>query len=152
MMRFAPALLLLAACARTHEFRQPATVTLLGAEGRLETWEASAAESGSLHATLHGYGTNPDVPDEALILDFPLLEAKEEEREFAAAEFKADYLNPVTAVRAMLETGRARVKRLGEGRYEFELFLVMKPAGSDPAAECLQVVSRFEAGPERPER
>jgi hypothetical protein len=50
MRTLAPGLLFLAACSSGHEYRQPATVTALGAEGRLETWDAVAVEGGHVHA------------------------------------------------------------------------------------------------------
>jgi hypothetical protein len=49
MRRLAPVLLLLGACRSAPPSGEPATLSLLGATGRLETWTAEAAEGGHLH-------------------------------------------------------------------------------------------------------
>lgn len=204
MKRILPAFLALAACASSRTPGLPATVTLLGSEGRLETWEAVAAEGEHLHPAggemcalfrkmtaavfsleepkargaakglaavteanmealygkayggpdrlvlgLRRFAPGKETPEEAVFVDLPALKANETERAVDAPDFTAEYLSPVPSVRARLDRGRVRVRRLGPGRYEFEVFLVLRPVEGGAAFERFQVVTRVEAGPPR---
>ena len=92
-----------------------------------------------------------ELPDEALFIDLPRLKPGEKERLFGAGEFVAARERPTRTVDATLERGWARVMRLSplEGehgaRYEFEVFLVLKPIRPDSPDDRVQVISRMEA-------
>lgn len=195
--------LLTAACAPRRDLpSDPATVTLLGDRGRLETWRAWAVEGGHLHARrgdgsclavadllrvvvlgaglgkderseslrksgetlaamvqgmctvlfgrgyggkgLHALSLRPSPEsEEALFVVVPALAPGEAERTFAPPEILAEYLSPSGRVEAALDGGRVALRRLEGTRREFELFLVLRPAGPG-AYERLQVVARFE--------
>jgi len=141
------------------------TLQAAGDVGALATDEpavakAAAAISGLVHVMIsqtHGapyggparlalalrhYPEGQKEPDRGLFVVTPALPRGEVERTFRDAEVTAEVHEPLLQVKAALESGRVLVRRLGEGRLEFELFLVLKPAGG---GERLQVVTRVEA-------
>jgi len=204
MRRLLPALILAASCGGPRRIEQPAVVTLLGPEARLETWAAQAAEGVHLHpgggltclmiplmtpalpdredpkararadmfasvmedfaVIAHGpsYGgpgrltlalrrLDPGSPacDEALVVTVPSLEEGREERAFGTPDILAGYHRPSTATEAVLERGRVNVRRLGPGRWEFSIFLVLKPVDPGRPYDRLQAVTRVEAAARR---
>ncbi len=203
MRRLVPVLALLAACARAEPAGGRATVTLLGAEGRLEEWRALAIEGRHLHALAGGacdaedllrrsadlfperppdvgasfaamveatfagvrgpaYGgpgrlalalrrhpADAEAAAEAVVLELPAPGPGEVEREFTVRECRGEYLGPSPPVRARLEGGRVRVRRLEGGGYDFELFLILRPDGPGAGFERLQVVARLETAAPR---
>lgn len=84
-------------------------------------------------------------PKEAVMLEVPALKPGETEREFAASECRAQYLTPVQKGVAGLSSGRVRVSRREGRRFDFEVFLVLRPADSPASFERLQIVTRVEA-------
>lgn len=190
---------LLAACAGGRRPGEPALLTLLGREGRLETWESGTAENGHLHPrqtgpcpsgiieagahllgdpdaeriarrlaeatetftsvlsgppvggpgkltlALRRFPPDGDVPREGVFVVVPALPPGTDAKTFGPPELSAEYHRPAGKVEARLESGRAHVVRLGPGRYEFELFLVLRPAERGAGYERLQVVARVEA-------
>jgi hypothetical protein len=88
-------------------------------------------------------------PDEAVVVDLPVLKSGETERLFKAGEFRAVLERPPTRTEAVLERGWVRVTSLAPDRLEFELFLVFKPARPEAGYETAQVVTRVEWPPSR---
>ena len=80
--------------------------------------------------------------DRGLFVVTPALATGENERTFRDADLVAEYHEPLISAKASLESGRVLVRRRGAERLDFELFLVLKPAGG---GERLQVVTRAEA-------
>jgi hypothetical protein len=91
---------------------------------------------------LRHYPEGQKEADRGLFVVTPELAPDEAERTFRDAEISAEFHEPVLSVNASLESGRVRVRRRGADRLEFELFLVLKPAGGGAR---LQVVTRAEA-------
>jgi len=151
------------ACSATAELLR-ATTTLLATQPEekrepvKQAGEAMAAVFEGMCATLfgRGYGGRGRIalalrpgsaggawPEEALFVVVPALAPGETERTFRAPEILAEFLSPLDRVEAALDGGRVLVRRLPDGRHEFELFLVLRPAA--PASyERLQVVARVE--------
>jgi len=196
-----PVLVLLAACSAGHRFEHPAAVSLLGAEARLETWDAEVAEGTHLHpmegatcletarlmgtileasadprtrtatdtvaalveemaALAHGaawggpgrltlalrrYPDGRGPNDEAIMVTVPALGEAEEERTFAAPDLAAGCWRIPPGTGATLERGRVDVRRRGPGRYEFTLFLVLRPVPPGRPSDRLLAVTRVEA-------
>lgn len=151
------------ACSATAELLRatttlPATLPEEKREAVKQGGEAMAAILEKMCATMFGraYGgkgrlalalrpasTGGALPEEALFVVVPALAPGETERTFRAPEILAEFLSPLDRVEAALDGGRVRVRRLPDGRHEFELFLVLRPAA--PASyERFQVVARLE--------
>jgi hypothetical protein len=97
---------------------------------------------GFLVLAMRHYASEMEEADRGLFLVLPALGANELERTFREAEFRAEYHDPIPAAKAALERGRVTVRRISPESLEFELFLVLKRAGS---AERFQVITRVDA-------
>jgi len=80
-----------------------------------------------------------DGLDEALAVDVPLLAADETERTFTLPGISVELERPAGTRKASIDRGRVTVRRISAGRYDVELFAVLKPGGA-------QVVARAQAG------
>jgi hypothetical protein len=119
--------------------------------------EALMAESfGKAHGgrnrrvvVLRHFAQGTEGPDEAVVVDLPDLNSGETERLFKAGGFQAVLERPPVMTEAVLERGWVRVTRPAPDRFQFDLFLVLKPVRPDAGYESAQVVARVEWPPHR---
>ena len=78
-------------------------------------------------------------PAEALAVDVPRLAPEETERTFTLPDVAVALERPAGTRRASIDRGRVTVRRISAGRYDVEVFAVLKPGGT-------QVVARAQAG------
>lgn len=79
-------------------------------------------------------------PAEALAVDVPRLAPEEVERTFEPPQFALELERPVGTRKASIERGRVTVRRAGTGRYDVELFAVLKPGGEQVLARARPLV------------
>jgi hypothetical protein len=80
-----------------------------------------------------------EEPAEALAVDVPRLAPEETERTFTRPDVAVVLERPAGTRVASIERGRVTVRRVAAGRYDIEVFAVLKPGGT-------QVVARARAG------
>ncbi len=102
---------------------------------------------GRLALALRRYAPGEDLSRGALAVAVPALAEGQEERSYEGPDIAAGYHEFPPGIEAELERGRVGVRRLGPGRFEITLFLVLRPVPPRAPHERLQVVTRVEAGP-----
>lgn len=98
------------------------------------------AHGGPKRLTLLLVPPGEDEPSEALAVDVPRLAPGEVEKTFEPPLVAIELEKPAGQRRASIDRGRVTVRRAGEGRYDIELFAVLKPGGEQVLARVRPLV------------